>query len=179
MPTGQAQPAHLTAHRRRGAVDPRIRAEAHHVAPAGFTVKPADQLLTGKGAIRQKRDGAERSQEPIGLLQQSDRNRGTDAGTGMLQRSPQQRNGSAVAHHGENHHAAAVPEHRGVQRQMQGLAWLLPVLQGPEHQGTIERLHIDAGIAQPALAASLPTGRQAMAQRQNGLPAVETDYLAQ
>ena len=62
---------------------------------------------------------------------------------------------------------------------MQGLAWLLPVLQGPEDQRTVERLDVDAGIAQPALTTPLPTGCQAVPQRQHALPAVETDRLAQ
>lgn len=62
---------------------------------------------------------------------------------------------------------------------MQGLAWLLPVLDRPEHQRDIERLPIDAGIAQPTLAASLPNDRQAMDQRQHGHPAVKADRLTQ
>jgi hypothetical protein len=62
---------------------------------------------------------------------------------------------------------------------MQGLAWSLPVLNRPENQRAIEALGIDPGVAEPALTTTLPAGRQAMPQRQPGLPVVETNRLAQ
>ena len=43
----------------------------------------------------------------------------------------------------------------------------------------IERCHIDPPVAEPAPAAALPAGRQAMAQRQSLFPAVKTDGLAE
>ena len=43
----------------------------------------------------------------------------------------------------------------------------------------MERLHINAPIAQPALSAPLPAGGEAPTQRQRNLPMVETDGLAQ
>jgi hypothetical protein len=43
------------------------------------------------------------------------------------------------------------------------VAGLLPVLDRPQHQRAIERLNVDAGIAQPALIASLPAGDLAVA----------------
>jgi len=118
-------------------------------------------------------------QQPIGPFQQRNHDLSADAGTGVIQRFPQQRDGSAVGHHGENHHAAAVPQHRGVECQMQGMAWLLPVLDRPQHQGAIERLNVDAAVAQPALSASLSVGGQAVAQRQHAVPALETEALAE
>ena len=62
---------------------------------------------------------------------------------------------------------------------MQGVAWVLPVLNRPEDQRAIHRLSVDAAIGQPALTAPLPAGSQAMGQRQTRLPAIETDRLAQ
>ena len=79
----------------------------------------------------------------IGFHQQSDRDLGADAGAGMLEGSPPQRDGSAVSHDRENKHSAEVPEHCGVERQMQDLAWLLPVLDRPEDQRSVERFHLD------------------------------------
>ena len=49
---GQLQPAHLTAHRRSGAVDPGVHAQPHHIAPTGTPLQPAEQLSAGKGSIR-------------------------------------------------------------------------------------------------------------------------------
>ena len=72
-------------------------------------------------------------QKTIGLLQQSDGYGCADAGAGMLQGAPQQRHGPAVNHQRERHHAEAVPEQRGVKGENQVRAWLLPVLQRPEH----------------------------------------------
>ena len=97
----------------------------------------------------------------------------------MLERLPEQRNGPAMADHGECHHATAVPQDRGIERQMQGLAWLLPVLDRPEHQRAVERCRIDPLVGEPTPAAALPPGGQAMDHRELGLPVVETDGLAQ
>ena len=91
VPAWQAQPAHFTAHRRGGAVDPGVSAEPHDVAPGGPAFEPADQLGTGEAAIGQQHDRAEFCQKLISLLQQRDRDRSAVAGTGMLQRSPQHR----------------------------------------------------------------------------------------
>ena len=41
----------------------------------------------------------------------------------------------------------------------------------------IQRLDIDPVVAEPALTTPLPAGGQATAQRQHGLPAIETDRL--
>jgi hypothetical protein len=162
LPAAQVQPAYLTAERRCGAMDLSIIAQAHHSAPAGPSAEPGDQLITGKSTIRQQRDRPETTQEPIGLLEQSDRNRGTDAGTGMLERLPEQRNGPVVNHHGENHDAEAVPEHGGIQSQIQGVAWVLPLLERPEHKRAIQRLNVDATVGQLALTVPLPARGQAM-----------------
>jgi len=124
-------------------MDLSVTAQAHHVVPAGSAAEPGDQLITGKSAIRQQRDRPETTQEPIRLLQQSDRNRRADAGTGMLQGPPEQRDRPAMDHHRHHHHAEAVPEHRGVEGQKQGLAWLLPVLDRPENQRAIQRLNVE------------------------------------
>jgi hypothetical protein len=97
----------------------------------------------------------------------------------MLPGLPQQRNGPAVSHYGENHDAETVPKHRGVEGQMQGVAWVLPVLDRPENEWAIEHLHIDAAVSEPALTAPLPAGSQAVPQRQTRLPAIEIDGLAQ
>lgn len=56
MAAGQAESAHLTAHRRGGAVNPGIGAQPHHIAPAGSSVEPAEQLTAGEGPIRQHGD---------------------------------------------------------------------------------------------------------------------------
>jgi hypothetical protein len=53
------------------------------------------------------------------------------------------------------------------------------MLDRPQRQGSIERLNVDAAVAQPALSAPLPAGSQAVAHRQHGVPAVETDGLAE
>jgi hypothetical protein len=97
----------------------------------------------------------------------------------MHQRLPEQWNGPPVADNGENHHAEAVPQHRGVERQMQGAAWVLPVLNRPENQRAIEGFHVNAAVGEPAPAATLPAGCQAMGQRQTRLQAIETDGFAQ
>ena len=76
-----------------------VAGQAHHVAPAVPALEPAEQCLTREGAIGQQRDRPEPGQEPIGLLQQADRHRCTDAGTGMLQGLPEQRNRPSVADH--------------------------------------------------------------------------------
>jgi hypothetical protein len=65
----------------------------------------------------------------------------------MLKRLPEQWNTPAVADHGEGHDTEPVPEHRGVERQMQGLAWLLPLLHRLEHQWAVE----DLGAIRPLL----------------------------
>jgi hypothetical protein len=80
---------------------------------------------------------------------------------------------------GRDHDALKVPQHLGVKRQMLGLVWLLPVLVRPQQQGGIEGLNVDAAVAQLALSASLPAGGQAVAQMQQGVPAIETDGLAE
>jgi hypothetical protein len=84
-----------------------------------------------------------------------------------------------VGDDGQDHDAVTVPQHRGIKGQMQGLAWFFPVLDRPQHQGAIERLNVDAAVAQPALTAPLPAGGQAMTEGQHGVPAVETDGLTQ
>lgn len=62
---------------------------------------------------------------------------------------------------------------------MQGLAWLFPLLQRPEDQRAVQRFNINPTVAEPALTTALPAGRQAVPQGQHGLPAVETDGLAE
>jgi hypothetical protein len=160
-------------------VDLRVAPEAHDVAPTGPATEPAQQFIAGEGTIGQERDRPESGQKLVCFLQQGNRNRGADAGTGMLQRLPQERNRPAVDHYRHHHHAAAVPEHGGIESQMQAVALVLPVLNCPEHERAIERFHINAAVGQPALTAPLPAGRQAMGQRQTRLPAIETDRLAQ
>jgi hypothetical protein len=56
MATGQAEPAHFTAHRRVGAVNPGVGAQPHQVVPARLPLKPAGQLRTGEGSIGQHGD---------------------------------------------------------------------------------------------------------------------------
>ena len=97
----------------------------------------------------------------------------------MLQGLPEQRNGPAVADDRDHHHADPVPEHGGVESQMQGLVWVLPALDRPADQRAVKALGINAAVGQPALTTSLPAGRQATPQRQTGLPVVKTDRLAQ
>jgi hypothetical protein len=156
---GQPQPAHLAAQRRcPGAVDLGITAQAHHVAPALAALEPTEQLGAGEATIGQNGDAAETSQQLIGPLEQSDHHLGADAGTGMLERLPQQRDRPAVADEREHHDTTTVPQHRGVERQMQGVARLLPLLNRPKHQRAIEGFHADAFIAQPTPAAPLPAG---------------------
>ena len=61
-------------------------------------LRPARQEISaGETTIRQQRDRPESGQQPINLLQQTDRHRRADAGTGMLQGLPEQRNRPAVA----------------------------------------------------------------------------------
>ena len=62
---------------------------------------------------------------------------------------------------------------------MQCVAWVLSVLDRPEHKRAIQRFHIDAAVGQPAPAAPLPARGKAMGQRQTGLPAIEADGFAQ
>ncbi len=57
---------------------------------------------------------------------------------------------------------------------MQALALLLPVQVRPEDQWAVGRLSIDTPIGDQALLA----GGQTMAERQDALPAVETNRLA-
>ena len=76
----------------------------------------------------------------------SEHHLGADAGTGMFKRLPEQQDGPTVANDREHHDAAAVPQHRGIERQMQGLAWLLPGLNRPEHQRAVESVHVNAAI---------------------------------
>ena len=76
----------------------------------------------------------------------------------MLQRLPEQRNRPAVADHGEHHDAEEVPEHRGVKGQMQGLAWLLPLLNCPEHQRAVEPVGTDPTVGEPTAATALLAG---------------------
>jgi len=160
-------------------MNPGIGAQPNHVAPARAPLKPAEQLGTGKGTIGQHSDRVEPREQTISPLQQHDHHLSADAGTGMLQRLPEQWNGPAVADHGDHHDAEAVPEHRGVERQMQGVALILPLLQCPEHQRTVERLGVDAAVGEPTPAAPLPAGRQATVQRNGSLPLAKTDGLAE
>ena len=62
---------------------------------------------------------------------------------------------------------------------MQGVVWVLPVLNRPENQRAVEGFHVNAAVGEPALTAPLPAGGQAMGQRQTRLPVVETDRLAE
>jgi len=84
-----------------------------------------------------------------------------------------------MADHGEHHNTETVPQHRGVESQMQGVAWLLPMLDRTEHQRAVEGLTIDPPIAEPTTAASLPAGRQAASQRNGSLLLVKTNGLAE
>ncbi len=60
-----------------------------------------------------------------------------------------------------------------------GAGQAFPVLQGPVDQRSKQRLNINSHVAQPALTAPLPAGGQAMAHGKDGLPAVETDRVAE
>ena len=62
---------------------------------------------------------------------------------------------------------------------VQGLAWVLPVLDRPENQRAVEGLHVNTAVGQPALTAALPAGRQATVHRQPGLPATKADGFTQ
>jgi len=57
--TGQPQSAHLTAHRRSGALDPGVGSQPHHIIRADLTAEPGEQLSAGESAIGQECDGAE------------------------------------------------------------------------------------------------------------------------
>ena len=72
---------------------------------------------------------------------------------------------SAVGYDREHDSAKAVQQQSGVKCQRTGLAFVQCWI--TQHQGAIESLNIDAGIAQPAMTASLPAGGQAMAQVQH------------
>ena len=76
-----------------------VSTQVHLIARAGLAAEPGDQLVARENAIRQKRDRTESAQELIRLLQQSDRDRGTDAGTGMRQRLSQQRDRPVLGNH--------------------------------------------------------------------------------
>lgn len=62
---------------------------------------------------------------------------------------------------------------------MQGLAWCLPLLNGPEHDRANKALGIDPCIAEPTPTATLTAGRQAAVQRNGSLPLVKTNGLAE
>ena len=178
LPAAQEQPVNLATEKRCGAVDLGVAWQAHHIAPAVPAVEPAQEFSTGESAIGQQRDRPEPSQKPIGFFQ-ADGDRCADAGTGVFERLPQQRNGPAMADHREHHHADAVPEHGGIKSQMQGVAWVLPALDRPENQRAVKAFRIYPAVVQPALATPLPAGSQAVPQWQPGLPVIETDRLAQ
>lgn len=80
-----------------GALDPGVGPQSHHIAPAGLTAEPGEQLGAGESARGQECDGVERCQKLIGLPQQCDHDLSADAGTGVLQRLPKQWNGSDPA----------------------------------------------------------------------------------
>ncbi len=63
-------------------------------------------------------------------------------------------------------------------KEIQGVFWLLPVLERPENQRSIQRLSIDAAVGRTALTAALPARGRALWQRQTSLAAVKTDGLA-
>ncbi len=84
-----------------------------------------------------------------------------------------------MADHGEGYNTEAIPKDCGVERQIQGLAWLLPLLQCPEQQRAVEALEIDRPVAEPSPEATLPTGRKATVQRDGSLPLVRTHGLAE
>jgi len=178
LPAAQLQLEHLAAQRRCTAMDLGVTTQAHDVAPTGPPAEPAQQFIARECAIRQECDRPESGQKLVGLLQQGDRDRGADACTGMLQGLPQQRNGPDVSHHREHHNAEAVPQHRGVEGQMQAVVWLLPLLERPEHKRAIQHLNVDATVDQPALTAALPAGRQTTGRGQPGIAAIETNGLA-
>lgn len=87
-----------------------LSTEAHDVASTGPDTEPARQCITGAGTIPQECDRPESGQKLVCFLQQDDRDRCDDAGTGILQDLPEQQNGPAMRHHGEHHHAEAVPD---------------------------------------------------------------------
>ena len=62
---------------------------------------------------------------------------------------------------------------------MQSLAWLFPLLQRPEDKLAVQRLNVNPTDAEPALTTAFPAGRHAVPQKKHGLPAVETDGLAE
>jgi hypothetical protein len=87
---------------------------AGDAAPGLSSSEPGDRLITGTSAIQQQRDRLDSGMEWIGLLQHGNRNRGTNAGTGMLQGlPPQQRNGLVVDHPGGNNDAELFLSIRG------------------------------------------------------------------
>ena len=154
-------------------------AQPHHAAPAGLGLEPREQLGAGEAAIGQHGDDAAISRQLVGQQQQCNHHLSADAGARMLKGLPEQRDGLVVIDHGEHHYAEGVPPHGGIKGEMQAVAWLLPVLDRPEQQRTIERVHLDAPIAEPTPAAALPTGGQVMAELQGSLPVTETDGLAE
>ncbi len=124
-------------------------------------------------------DGTKVRQQVLGSFQQGDHHLRADAGTGMLERPPQQRDRPAMSDLRKHHYSEAVPQHRGVEFQMQGVAWLLPDLNRPEHQWAVESFHVGAFIAEPAPAAALPAASKAMTKRQSPLPMAKTHGLAE
>lgn len=106
-----------------GAVDLGVTTQQHHIAPAGSTFELGDQVLAREGAIHQQHDRAESGQELVHLLQQSDRHRGADAGTGMLKHLPELRDRPALSYPD-----TAPPRRSGstaswFRAPVQGMAW--------------------------------------------------------
>jgi hypothetical protein len=40
-----------------------------------------------------------------------------------------------------------LPEHRGIKSQMEGMAWIFPLLDRPDDQRSIQRFHVNAAIS--------------------------------
>ena len=77
-----------------------------------------------------------------------------------------------MGQHRENHHEDGFPEDGGIESQMQDVAWVLPALDRPENQRAVKAFRIEPAVVDPALAAPLPAGIQAVSQWQPGFTVI-------
>ena len=106
------------------------------------------QLGIGKATIGQKHHLAGARKPLRGLVQQCLVDLIGHRGTAMLQHRPHQGDGSPPVDHRQANDAIGIPQHRGIQGHIEPLA--KPAHHGLLHERTIECVHVDLVVVEPA-----------------------------
>ena len=128
-------------------VYPKVRLDPDTKVPTQ-TLQMVHQLRISKATVGQKHHVAGKRHQRRRLLQQPLVLLIGHRCAGMLDDAPHQGHGAPSINHRQAHQTVGIPQHRGIQGDIEGL--VDPADEGLVHERTIQGVHIDPVVVEPA-----------------------------